>query len=421
MNEDFLHYIWKYKRFKNPDLKTTSGKDLRIINYGQINPDSGPDIFNATIQIDSQVWVGNVEFHIDASDWYAHKHNTDKAYDNVILHVVWRYNADISRLDGSIIDTLEICKFIDLSIVDSYKSLISSKSWINCEKDFSKIDDFVLYNWLDRLYIERLEKKSELIYELLNRYNNNWEQVLFVLLFKSFGLKVNADAFESIAHSIEFNIIRKTRFSRLDLEALCLGQSNLLDQEISDTYFLELKERYHYLKHKFKLDSSGVLPLKFFRLRPSNFPTIRIAQITGLYHSTDKLFNNLVAIESMDDIYDVFSYQTSDFWQTHYNFTSSSKKRSVRLTRSFIHLITINAILPIKYVYLKSLGKFNEEGIFPLIRKIPSEKNSVVDGFNKLKPLPNNALVSQGLLQLKSNYCNANKCLSCAIGNRLLL
>lgn len=420
MKEDFLQFIWKYKRFQNLNLKTTRGNDISIINFGQVNFNSGPDIFNAKIQIGDQIWAGNVEFHIKSSDWYVHKHDIDLAYENVILHVVWHFNTEITRKDGTTIDTLELSKFVDPNLVENYHELINSKTWINCEKDFSKIDNFIFHNWIERLYVERLEQKSEPISLMLGRFNNDWEQILFIMLFRSFGLKVNGDAFESIAKSIDYNVVRKTRYSALDLEALFFGQAKLLEKEISDPYYLELKGRYDYLKHKFKLNTTGIISVKYFRLRPSNFPTIRLAQLAGLYFSTDKLFSKVINLDKVEDIYNLFRFETSQFWTTHYNFSNTSIIKSTYLSKSFINLIIINAIIPLKYMYLKSLGKFNEEILFNMIEKIPLENNRIIRSFQKLKPLPKNSLISQGLLQLKTNYCDKNNCMSCAIGNSLL-
>ncbi|TCK66822.1 uncharacterized protein DUF2851 [Winogradskyella wandonensis] len=420
MQEDFLHFVWKYKRFQSADLKTVEGLPVHIIHLGQHNHNAGPDFFNAQLIIDNQKWAGNVEIHLKSSDWYVHNHEKDSAYDNVILHVVWEHDTDIYRKDNSVIPTLELQQYIKAELLNNYKNLLSSKSWINCEKDFHNVDDFILNNWIERLYFERLEQKSKSINALLSASKNNWEAVLFKMLCKNFGLKVNGQAFLSLANSVEFSVVRKTKHSFEDLEALFFGQCNLLNDDIQDGYFLDLKKRYVYLKQKFNLANQGVLPLQFFRLRPPNFPTIRLSQLAQVYNKEDNLFSKLMNLETVDDYYEFFNICTSAFWETHYTFSKTSKRIKKNLSKSFIDLLLINTILPLKFSYAKSLGKDEEKKILDLITSIAIEKNSVVDKFLDLKALKTTAMTSQGLIQLKNNYCNKNKCLQCAIGNQLI-
>lgn len=421
MKEDLLQFIWRYKRFDNPNLLTTSGQKINIVDSGQLNLNAGPDFSHAQIQIGPQLWAGNVELHVKSSDWRAHNHDNNPAYRNVILHVVWVHNEEVLRRDGTAIDTLELSKFVNHKLVNNYERLISSKSWINCENDFSKIDVFTMENWLERLFIERLEQKSKPIFDLLDIYNNDWEQVLFILLFKSFGLKVNSEAFESTARSIDFNVVRKIRFSNLDLEALFFGQSNLFESCMDEAYYNDLKDRYVYLKHKFKITASSKYPVQFFRLRPANFPTLRLSQLAGIYYQTDSLFNRLMHVKSISEIYEVFEMKISDYWRHHYNFSVKSKKQLGELTKSFMNLIIINTIVPLRFVYMKKSGNHSNDALLELMEALPAEKNSIVDKFKTLREFKNNALVSQGLLKLKTTYCDRNACLSCALGTHLLL
>ena len=255
MQEDFLHYIWKHKAFDSTLLKTTKGEAIRISNLGQHNHNSGPDFFNSQLSIADQLWAGNVEIHIKSSDWYVHNHEVDKAYDNVILHVVWDHDTEIFRKDNTEIPTLELKHCVNKNLIENYQKLLQSKSWINCEASFAEVDDFLLNNWLERLYIERLEQKSETIQHLLKTSNNDWEAVLFKMLLKNFGLKINGEAFLSLANSFDFSILRKLQNDVLDVEALLLGQSSLLaDENIEEAYYTDLKQRYGFLKQKFKLD-----------------------------------------------------------------------------------------------------------------------------------------------------------------------
>jgi len=422
MQEDFLHYIWQHKKFDILRLKTVQNEQIDIFSVGQKNLNSGPDFFNSQLKIDEQLWAGNVEIHIKSSDWFVHNHEQDVAYDNVILHVVWEHDCDVFRKDNSQIPTLELSNYIDKHLFESYKSLFANtKKWINCEKDFAKVDSFTIDNWLERLYFERLERKSIDIQELLSKSKNDWEAVLFILLIKSFGLKVNGDAFFSLAQSIDFSIIRKIQSKPELIEALFFGQAGLLEGDYHETYYLQLVKDYQFLKQKFQLDNQYVLPLQFFRLRPPNFPTIRLSQLAMLYHKHQNLFSKLMAAQTLEEFYELFDISASSFWETHYTFGKQSKATTKSLTKSFIDLLLINTVLPLKFYYTKHLGQTNGEQIINIATAIDSEDNSIIKAFNSLKNVSNSSLQSQALIQLKSEYCDKNKCLQCAIGNAIII
>lgn len=421
MQEDFLHYIWKHKKFNASALKTTKGEAVAIINLGQHNHNAGPDFFNGQLRINGQLWAGNVEIHIKSSDWYVHNHEKDAAYDNVILHVVWEHDTEIFRKDNTQIATVELKPYVDSGLLTNYQKLIQSKSWINCESDFCNTNDFVLHNWLERLFIERLERKSNDISMLLKASNNNWEAVLFKMLAKNFGLKVNGASFLSLSNSFDFSILRKLQNNVLDVEALFFGQTSLLNEDCQDVYFLDLQKRYQFLKQKFSLQQQGITPLQFFRLRPPNFPTIRLSQLANLYTKEHGLFSKVISLQTKDEFYKLFSVETSEFWQTHYTFSKASKTSKKKLTKAFIDLLIINTIIPIKFSYAKANGKAIESEVFGIISSLKLESNSITEAFLKLKPMEKNALTSQSLIQLKTEYCEKNKCLQCAIGNSLIV
>ncbi|OZV69002.1 DUF2851 family protein [Winogradskyella aurantia] len=421
MQEEFLHYVWKYGTFNTLKLKTTLGEDVTIRNLGQHNLNSGPDFFNAQLIIGEQLWAGNLEIHVKSSDWYLHNHQQDKTYDNVILHVVWEHDSDVFRNDNTIIPTLELKRYVDKGLQHKYRELMLSKSWINCEAQFPEVDDFLISNWLERLYIERLEQKSITIEGFLEKSNNNWEAVLFKMLLKNFGLKINGEAFLSIANSVDYSVIRKLRHNDLEIEALLFGQAGLLQDTIEDSHFQLLKTKYEFLKGKYKLDRSGMIPVKFFRLRPQNFPTIRLSQFASLYQSRENLFSKIVDVNSLDDFYKILTVGVSEFWKSHYTFLKNSKTSRKQLTKSFIDLLVINTIIPIKFSYAKSQGKSIDKEIFKLIQELNIENNTIVSKFLDYKPFKKNALTSQALLQMKNAYCDKNKCLNCAIGNSLII
>ncbi|WNH11549.1 DUF2851 family protein [Thalassobellus suaedae] len=421
MQEDFLHYIWKHKKFLTANLKTETEESVFITSVGQHNLNAGPDFFNAQLKIGNQVWAGNVEIHVKSSDWFLHNHEKDEAYDNVILHVVWEHDTEVFRKDNTVISTLVLKNILESSILYNYKSLFRKQNkWINCENDFASIDSFILNNWMERLYFERLQRKAETIEVLLKDSKNDWEAVLFKMLTKNFGLKVNGESFFSIAQSIDFSIIRKTQSKQETLEALLFGQAGLLEQDFQNGYYLNLVKEYRFLKQKFILENKQVLPLYFFRLRPLNFPTIRLSQLASLYNTHQNLFSKIIETSDLDDFYDLFKVLTSVFWETHYTFQKESKASKKILSKSFIDLLLINTILPIKFCYAKHKGEEVDTNIIKIASAITSEKNSIIDAFNNLKKISKSSLESQALIQLKTEYCNKNKCLKCAIGNTLI-
>ncbi len=421
MQEDFLHYIWKYKKIETLKLQTTNGEGISIAHVGSHNLNSGPDFFNAKLSIGNQLWAGNVEIHINASDWYVHNHENDSNYDNVILHVVWEHDTDVFRKDKTVIPTLELKQYVSKEALASYEKLFSKKqTWINCENDFPLVDDFILQNWLERLYFERLERKANDIETLLQQSNNSWEEVLFKMLAKNFGLKVNGEAFLSVANSFDFSVLRKQQSKLQSLEALLFGQAGLLETDAQEVYVKELQKEYGFLKSKFNLDTVSVLPIQFFRLRPSNFPTIRLSQLASLYHINTNLFSAIIEAKTIEDIYAIFNVKASLFWETHYTFGKVSKRSVKKLTKSFIDLLIINTIIPLKFTYAKHQGKPQNDLVLDIIQQLPSEKNSIVAKFNSLKEVSTSAFQSQALLQLKNDYCNKNKCLQCAVGSSLI-
>lgn len=421
MQEDFLHYIWKHKKFRFNNLETTTGESIVVTSVGQHNFNSGPDFFNAKIKVGDQLWAGNVEIHIKSSDWFLHSHEQDKAYDNVILHVVWEDDTEVFRKDNTPIPTLQLKDVVDVTMLNNYEKLFAKQNkWINCENDFPSTDDFVLTNWLERLYLERLERKSETINTLLVASKNDWESVFFKMLTKNFGLKVNGESFFSLGQSIDFSIIRKTQSNPHVLEAFLFGQAGLLKQDIENAYYLDLKNEYKFLKQKFGLQNNQVLPLQFFRLRPSNFPTIRLSQLANLYNKHQNLFSKVIELNEVEDFYELFKVSTSDFWETHYTFQKTSKTSIKTLSKSFVDLLLINTILPIKFCYAKQKGVEIDSEIIKIATAITSEKNNIISAFNNLKKVSKSSLDSQALIQLKTEYCDKNNCLKCAVGNQFL-
>ncbi|TDE06169.1 DUF2851 family protein [Flavobacterium hiemivividum] len=420
MKEDFLHYLWKFKKFDTLNLKTSNEEEIIIVNVGEYLELAGPDFFNAKITIDDQMWAGNVEIHLKSSDWYVHHHERDVAYENVILHVVWEHDTEIYRKNNTEIPVLELRKYVDKDTVANYQSLMSPKAWIFCEKQLAYISPFVLKNWQERLFFERLERKSTAIYELLEQTDNDWEAVLFCLLAKNFGLNTNGEIFLKIASSIPFSIIRKESFEVENMESLLLGGAGLLDDEKEDNYFKDLKFRYYYLLHKYQIEKGNCNPVQFFKHRPDNFPTIRLSQLANLYHHNQNLFSQISEITSLETIYALFQVSASTYWLDHYQFDKQSPKKKKMLSKSFIDLIVINTLIPIQFAYAKSRGIERAEDFIQLLNEVAPEKNAIIDKFGSFGVKSLNAFESQAMLQLKNEYCAKSKCLDCAIGMELM-
>ncbi|MFC7357107.1 DUF2851 family protein [Jejudonia soesokkakensis] len=420
MKEDFLHYVWKFQKFEIAQLTTTTNELLTISNAGQHNANSGPDFFNARITIGNQQWAGNVELHIKASDWYVHQHEKDVAYDSVILHVVWEYDADIFRRDGTTIPTIVLKEIVLPEATSNYQNLFTKEyQFITCEQSIATVSEFTLSNWIERLYFERLEKRSLAINREVETLQYDWEALLFRMLAKGFGLQVNGEAFWSMASSLDFSIVRKCK-SSFQLEALLFGQASLLETEMEDKYYLALQREYRYLQKKFGVSNAHVIPANYFRLRPPNFPTIRLSQLAGLYHNSSHLFSEVMAARNLERLYVLFDCRASEYWETHFNFQVVSKKKSKQLTKKFIDLLLINVVLPVKFCYASYQGQDVSEEIISLASAMPSEENTILTKFKNIGIRSNTALESQGLLELKKNYCDPIRCLHCAIGTAIL-
>lgn len=421
MKEDFLHYVWKFQKLRQAELFTTQGESVEIVTVGVHNSNAGPDFLCAQIRIAGQLWAGHVEIHLASSDWYVHHHEQDPIYDAVILHVVWKHDSEIFRTDNTKIPTLVLRKAVAPEMVAKYHHLFAKTAlWIPCEKQFPEVNDFELDNWLERLFFERLEQKSNYIMAQFKQVGQHWEALLFRLLAKNFGLKVNGDSFYYMASRVEYAVVKKCSNSLQNLEGLLFGCAGLLNQKEDDLYFTDLQTRFDFLRKKFGISETCDMPPKYFRLRPANFPTIRIAQLARLYATEKNLFSKLIDMNTVEDFYKLFDVAASVYWDTHYNFGLASSSRKKRLSKKFINLLLINTVIPIKFCYAKHVGAAISEELITLTTAIEAEENSVITKFNRLQLVAKNAIHSQGLLQLKKAYCDTRGCLKCAIGNSML-
>lgn len=420
MKEDFLHHVWQFKKFDLTNLKTTHGEPIQVVNAGQYLQQTGPDFFNAQLVISGQRWAGNVEIHLKSSDWYHHGHETDTNYDNVVLHVVWEHDADVMRRNGAEIPVLELRNYVDGLLLANYQYLASAKTWINCESELERIDPFVIDNWKERLFFERLERKALPMLQLAAETNNDWEAVLFTFLARNFGLNTNGEPFFDMAKSLPFNVVRRESFEPENIEALLFGRAGMLDGDYEDVYPKDLQMRFGYIAHKYQLQAFHPQPSEFFRHRPDNFPTIRMAQLAAVYHTHQNLFSKIMLANTLPELYELFNVQVQPYWLKHYRFDKESPSKRKMLSASFINLLIINTVVPVKFAYAKSTGKDITESLIAILQQLAPESNAVIDKFRHYKLPVESAYDSQSLLQLKNEYCSHHRCMHCAVGLQLL-
>ncbi|MBL0328568.1 MAG: DUF2851 family protein [Bacteroidetes bacterium] len=421
MTEEFLHHIWKFRLFDQFELKTTQGELVEILKPGEHNFDAGPDFFNGKIKVGDTLWAGNIEVHIHASDWNKHNHQQDKAYDNIVLHVVHTADKTLSRQSGAEIPTVELKDRIHRKLYQNYLDFKSSIDWIACEKQIASVPTFVVNSTIDRLLLERLERKSQSILNGLALNHNNWEETFYQHLARNFGFKTNAEPFELLAKSIPSVVLGKHKSSLLQIEALLFGQAGMLFEHFEEKYPQHLQNEYAFLKQKFKLQPIEKHLWKYLRLRPINFPSIRIAQFANLIHQSSHLFSKIVELENASELKNLMNVSVSDYWENHFVLDKPSNQKSKHLGEESINNIIINTIVPFLFVYGKQ--KDDEKYIaraLSFLEQTPGENNTIIQKWETLGVSTKTAHTTQALLQLKTEYCNPKKCLNCSIGNYLL-
>ncbi len=420
MKEEFLHFIWEHKLFIRTNLKTVDGEALEIISTGQPNPNSGPDFFNARVRIGETTWAGNIEIHQKSSHWYQHRHDTDAAYDNVILHVVEMHDKPV-LVKNHAVPTLEIS--FQPEIFENYEQLLKSKCWIACEERLSGVDPFILRFWFSALMIERLQAKTSYILELLQQNKNNWNETFYQLLARNFGMKTNALPFELLAKSTPLNILSKQKNDLFQTEALLFGQSGLLNETLlGDDYYLSLRKEYSYLYKKYGLSCIESHLWKFMRLRPVNFPTIRIAQLAMLIHHSSALFSRILEIDTLEELKTLFDVSASEYWDTHYRFNKTSGEIKKTLGETAFNNLVINTIAPMLFVYGdQHLDQAMKDRALLFLEKLPPESNQIISKWNERGIDSRSAFETQALIQLKNCYCEIKKCLHCQLGAKIIM
>jgi len=419
MTEEFLHYLWKFRLYKAELFTTQCGQYLEIINQGIQNTDAGPDFFNAKIKIGNTLWAGNVEIHLKASDWNKHGHQNDPAYNNVILHVVAEHDTEVNTSSGMAVTTWKMP--IEIWYIDAYKKLIETQNIIACSKSIDLVSEIEKSGWIERMAIENLESKVKYISELLNNYKNDWDEVLYILMARNFGFSVNGDVFEQLARQTPWKIVLKNRDKIETLEALFLGQAGFLSDSKNDDYTKKLCEEYLFLKQKYILNPQSQHLWKFLRLRPSNFPTIRLVQFAKLVYQNNFSLTNIANETDFNKILELLMVTPSFYWETHFKPSIESPKRCKRLGKSSAELITINTLIPILFTYGKLHGDENLcHKILSWLQSVPPEKNSIISEWKNLNITAVNAMQTQAIIYLFKNYCRHKKCLQCAIGRGVM-
>lgn len=419
MKESILHYIWQQKLFSAHALQTTEGENVEVIDVGKLNSDAGPDFFNAKIKIGNTIWAGNIEIHTRASDWNKHNHQHDKAYDNVILHIVKFADIVIRRSDGEQIPQLELN--YPAQIEENYEKLIREQKWVPCADKIGNIPGIFIQSWKNALLTERLEQKMNAIQQLLAESNQHWEEAFYITLARSFGFSTNSQAFEMLAKSLPLSALGKHKNDLFQIEALLFGQSGLLNNELNDEYSLKLKKEYNFLRVKFDLQPINAELWKLLRLRPDNFPHIRIAQFAALIHNSSKLFSRIIENPEIDYLNNLFKTEPSEYWKSHYLFGHTSPEKSKKLGKNSINSILINTVVPFLFCYAHQKGNQNlKDKALELLEQISAEKNSIVSGWENIGMTIETAYDSQAFLQLKKLYCDDKKCLRCRIGHKVL-
>ena len=413
--EDFLHFVWQYKLFESRHLETTDQQAIVIKHVGHYTQLSGPDFSEAQIYIDQQLWVGSLEIHKKSSEWYDHQHHLDPAYDNVILHVVWDDDQVVFDKHNQPLTTLCIKPYVSKILIQKYQQLMADKSWIFCENQLKNIPEINRIQAFENLFVERLSQKMMPYENLLKTLHGDWEHLLFVFLMKAFGLNINGEVFFDMGKKISFDWIKKERHDLTSLEALLFGQTQILKTNFQDNYFSQLKKTYTFLKNKYQINEL-IHQVHFYKLRPDNFPTIRLSQLAQIYHQEAHVFELL--IKSNMDLSRKFlrKIMPSIYWQTHYVFDKTVNHRQHQLSDNFIDLLFINVILPIKYFYYQNQGKDLADEIIVQYSQMKKENNQVIKKFESFGLPIKDALDTQAAIQLKKHYCDHRLCLNCHFG-----
>jgi hypothetical protein len=419
MTEAFLHYVWQFQYFNKSDLLTTDGDPVSIFSPGNRNTHAGPDFFNAKIRIGEIDWAGSAEIHVHSSGWTDHRHDEDDAYENVILHVVWKEDKKIRRRDHSLLPTLELKNRVHEKLLLQYRRLVNDPNQIPCASFLPSVPSLTWLSMLDKALMQRLETKASQVQTMLARNNNDWDETTYQMLCRNFGFKVNAEPFEQLAQSLPYKALLKHADQPVQVEALLFGQAGFLEERAADDYFLLLKREYMLLGKKFNLYANRLnkVQWRFLRLRPANFPTLRIAQLAALIGNRKNIFSRVLEALSYQDLHVLFSVNQSSYWQHHYQFCKPVSEAIPPVGTMSIDNIIINTVVPLLVAY----GKVRDEQelidrAVDILQHVAAEENAITKNWNALGVKSSSAGDSQALIELNNSFCLKRRCLDCNIG-----
>jgi len=420
--EDFLHYVWQFRSFDYNGLQTCDGEKLEIINTGLLNLNAGPDFNHAKIKIGETTWAGNVEIHLKSSDWLKHNHQVNPAYENVILHVVYQHDAEITRMDGTILPVLELKDRISADLIRRYENLFLTLTDFPCIAQIGRVDELIIDSFLSRTLVERFEQKTSEVTEALNELNGNWDETFYRFMARNFGFKINALPFELFAKAVPQQIYGRHKNNPHQIEALVFGAAGFLNDHFEEAYPQKLKAEFQFLQKKYNIKPIDVSMWKFMRMRPQNFPTIRLAQFAALITKANHLFSKVMEIKQVAELHTLFeNLPVNEYWKTHYHFKKVASSVNIQIGKASVDNILLNTVA----LFLFAYGKHTATPYFinraiKLLESLPAEQNAITDKFTGAGVKIANAFASQGILQLKKRYCDEKKCLSCGIGIKIL-
>ena len=421
MSEDFLYFLWQFQYFDAAHLTTTAGESLQVLAIGQRNANAGPDFINGRVIVENIEWAGSIEMHLRSSDWHRHAHTTDRAYESVVLHVVWENDTDICRHDGTAVPTLALKNITSPKLLHKYHVLIGSKDTIPCENQLEAVSDLQKRMMLDRAATQRLERKAQGVLELLTQNHQDWEETTYQLLAQNFGFKVNAEPMLRLAQGLPLKILHKHRDNLFQLEALLFGQAGLLMP--ADEYALSLQKEYAFLAAKYSLKSTQLQAheWKFLRLRPANFPTVRLAQLAAFIQQQPSLFSLFIHGENVKKLEEVLRAKQSDYWQTHYHFQKTTAAKVATLGKASVENIVVNTVVPLLAAYAEAKDNLDfMTKATELLEQLPAEINHLTDRWHQMGIESKTAFDSQAIIELYTHFCVKKGCLQCAIGTSLL-
>jgi hypothetical protein len=418
MTERLLQYIWQFHLFNKKELRSTAGEDLEIISQGHYNIHQGPDFTEGRVRIGKNVWAGNIELHVNASDWRRHSHCSDAHYNNVILHVVW--HDDENNENRSRFPTLILQDRVAKLLLNNFDSLMRNQSFIPCETSIMHVDELIWISWKERLLVERLQRKSSQIRQMLAKNSFHWEETLWWMLARAFGLHVNSDAFYEMAKSIPYNVLLKHSRQIHHAEALIFGQCGMLETSFREKYPIMLAKEYAFLRTKYNLAGITVR-LKFLRMRPACFPTVRLAQLAMVIHLTENMWSSMINASSVSAARELINVTANDYWHYHFRFDEETAYKPKKTGTEIINSVVLNTFIPVMYAY----GYHHSETLYQQkaidwAMQLRGENNSIVNHFQRIGVAVKNSADSQAVIELKSQYCDKRMCLDCAIGNAVL-